>query len=169
MTLITHRNPVTVCSTLKLVACASTRATGSSVKASLQGRSGSKIAGTVPFVPAKDRALIDAGISDSTPGDYGFHTHESGDCSAANASSAKGHFNPVGKFHGQRAEDMPDLIATSSGNANVGVKLAVFERCERPSCFFVRCVVVHANPNDYKFRPAGNSDTRVACGSILLR
>lgn len=32
-----------------------------------------------------------------------------------------------------------------------------------------RSVVIHADPDDYKSQPAGNSGKRVACGVILAR
>jgi Cu-Zn family superoxide dismutase len=32
-----------------------------------------------------------------------------------------------------------------------------------------RSVVVHADPDDYKSQPAGNSGKRIACGVIVAR
>jgi Cu-Zn family superoxide dismutase len=37
---------------------------------------------------------------------------------------------------------------------------------EGPAGILKRSVVIHADPDDYKSQPAGNSGKRVACGVI---
>src|SRR5262245_59034645 len=62
--------------------------------------SGSKVRGTVNFIQDNDKVRVEAIINGLTPGKHGFHIHEKGDCSAPDASSAGGHFNPAGTPHG---------------------------------------------------------------------
>src|SRR6185295_19175337 len=61
--------------------------------------SGSNVRGTVHFHETSKGVHVVAMVSGLTPGKHGFHIHESGVCSAADASSAKGHFNPTGMKH----------------------------------------------------------------------
>ena len=61
---------------------------------------GNSASGTVSFRQDGDSVVVVARISGLTPGAHGFHIHEKGDCSAPDATSAGGHFNPTGKAHG---------------------------------------------------------------------
>ncbi|RLJ65388.1 superoxide dismutase family protein [Sulfurisoma sediminicola] len=159
---------------LLLNACAGTTGGGPAAQATLEPRSGSQVAGSVTFVAHDDKLRVEARVSGLTPGDHGFHIHESGDCSAPDASSAKGHFNPAGKAHGHQgsehhAGDMPNLVADASGNANLVAELSQLSLAEGSSGILGRSVVIHADPDDYRSQPAGNSGKRVACGTIRLR
>jgi Cu-Zn family superoxide dismutase len=155
-----------------LGACAGTTGGGSAAKATLEARSGSSVAGTVSFAPAGDRVRVEARVSGLTPGEHGFHVHESGDCSAPDAMSAKGHFNPAAKPHGhhggaeRHAGDMPNLVADAGGNAVLVAELAQISLTEGANGIVGRSVVIHADPDDYKSQPAGNAGKRVACGTI---
>ncbi|MEY2633757.1 MAG: hypothetical protein RIR00_2411, partial [Pseudomonadota bacterium] len=106
-----------------------------------------------------------------TPGEHGFHIHDSGDCSAADASSAKGHFNPTGKQHGHASGqdhhggDMPNLVANAKGEARASFTLPGLS-LTGANGIVGRSVVIHADPDDYKSQPAGNSGKRIACGTI---
>src|SRR6185436_17140128 len=60
----------------------------------------SKVEGWVTFVPADKGVKVTGTISGLTPGKHGFHIHEFGDCTAPDATSAGGHFNPGGAPHG---------------------------------------------------------------------
>ncbi|MBM3791898.1 MAG: superoxide dismutase family protein, partial [Acidobacteria bacterium] len=65
---------------------------------------GSQVHGIVTFTKEGDRVRVVADIEGLTPGDHGFHIHEYGDCSAADATSAGGHFNPGMHAHGGPAD-----------------------------------------------------------------
>jgi Cu-Zn family superoxide dismutase len=119
-----------------------------------------------------DKLRVQARIAGLTPGEHGFHVHEAGDCSAPDASSAKGHFNPAGKQHGhhgggeRHAGDMPNLVADAAGNATVNGEVTLLSLGNDANGIINRSVVIHADPDDYKSQPAGNSGKRVACGTI---
>src|SRR6187200_3059063 len=61
--------------------------------------SGSSVRGTVNFIEENGKLRVEAALSGLAPGGHGFHIHEKGDCSAPDASSAGGHFNPTGMPH----------------------------------------------------------------------
>jgi Cu-Zn family superoxide dismutase len=155
-----------------LTACAGMEAAGPRADATLEPRSGSTVSGTVSFRTVGQKVRVEASVAGLTPGQHGFHVHEAGDCSAADATSAKGHFNPGGKPHGhhggseRHAGDMPNLAADSSGRATLSAELDMLSLTDGPTGILNRSVVIHADPDDYKSQPAGNSGKRVACGVI---
>jgi len=100
---------------LSLAGCQSAeRGAGQKAAAAMESRSGSMTKGTVNFVWQGQDVLVTANFSGLKPNtEHGFHVHEKGDCSSADAVSAGGHFNPDGKPHGMpgsggnHAGDMP--------------------------------------------------------------
>ena len=164
---------LSVFSSLLLVACATPTA-GPMAATDLQARSGSMVAGKVSFSEAGGRLRVEAQVSGLTPGEHGFHVHEAGDCSAPDASSAKGHFNPMAKAHGHHASmerhggDMPNLVANAAGEARYSAEVEGLT-LNGMTGVVGRSVVIHADPDDYKSQPAGNSGKRIACGVIAAR
>lgn len=156
-----------------LNACA-TPLSGPSASAELLARSGSAVSGNVRFSETTGGVRIEAQIAGLTPGEHGFHVHEAGDCSAADATSAKGHFNPAGKMHGHYGSsehhggDMVNLVANADGVASYKAELSGLS-LNGPTGVIGRSVVIHADPDDYKSQPAGNSGKRIACGVIAAR
>jgi superoxide dismutase, Cu-Zn family len=158
---------------LGLGACAtSDNPDRSFIAASLEARSGSAVAGTVRVTRHRLRIHLRATVSGLDPGsEHGFHLHEKGDCSAPDASSAGGHFNPTGSTHGKHdaaahhAGDLPSLKANSKGVARVDVDLTglVWDGAQGLKG---RAVIVHAKPDDFTTQPSGNAGARVACAVI---
>jgi Cu-Zn family superoxide dismutase len=163
-----------VVAVLSLVACQSMEhGTGQKASANLDSRSGSNVKGTVNFVWQGHDVLVTGNFSGLKPNsEHGFHVHEKGDCSAPDATSAGGHFNPDTKVHGMpgsganHAGDMPNIKADASGNATYSAKLSGFAVNTGSNGIVGRSVVVHRDPDDYKSQPAGNSGPRIACGLI---
>jgi Cu-Zn family superoxide dismutase len=155
-----------------LTACGTLPPAGPGAEATLESRSGSTVSGTVSFFTIGQKIRVDANVAGLTPGTHGFHVHDVGDCSAPDASSAKGHFNPAGNMHGHHdsaehhAGDMPNLIADGAGRATLSAELNMLLLTEGPNGILKRSVVIHADPDDYTSQPAGNSGKRVACGVI---
>jgi len=160
-----------VCVAAALAAMVSTPATPAmgplSARADLGPASGSAASGAI-LVRALPGAGVhlDVKVSGLTPGIHGFHVHEVGDCSAPDASSAKGHFNPTGKPHGSHAGDLPDLTADANGIAVLSVDVPGLTLDDTAMSIMGRAFVVHADPDDHVSQPAGNSGKRVACGVI---
>ncbi|MBI5610063.1 MAG: superoxide dismutase family protein [Deltaproteobacteria bacterium] len=141
--------------------------------AQMQPTAGSKVKGTVKFAEGADgKVTVTAELEGLNPGQqHAFHVHEFGDCSAADGSSAGGHYNPGGHDHGlpdkapkRHAGDLGNLTADKDGkaklaivvdNLTVGKKYAVIGRS----------VIVHAKTDDGG-QPTGNAGGRIACGLI---
>lgn len=137
-----------------------------SAHAALGPASGSQVTGTVAVTGVMGGVRLEVKATGLTPGVHGFHIHEMGDCSAPDASSAKGHFNPGGKPHGSHAGDLPDLTADASGNASLSATVSGLQLDEGPTGILGRAFVIHADPDDHTSQPAGNSGKRIACGVI---
>ncbi|MBN6150656.1 superoxide dismutase family protein [Xanthomonas sp. AmX2] len=181
----------TMASALLLAACSSTPpappappaapapapvSTAQQAQAVLASASGSLVSGKVLLVPAGDGVRI-TGTLGGLPRNraFAFHVHERGDCSAADASSAGGHFNPLGTPHGRaghgphHAGDMDNLNANAEGVAQVDLVLhGVVLGGGAATDIAGRALVVHADPDDYRSQPAGNAGARVACGVIRV-
>lgn len=105
--------------------------------------------------------------------EHGFHIHETGDCSAPDASSAGPHFNPTNQPHGQpdgsthHAGDLFNVKADAQGVAMVDVRSSGLTLGDGAATDIMgRSVVVHAMPDDYFTQPSGASGDRIACGVI---
>lgn len=140
--------------------------------ANLQATEGNTANGTVNFEEADGLVSIHAHITGLTPGKHGFHIHGIGDCSAADGTSAGGHFNPEETEHGSPAAelhhsgDLGNVEADEEGNAHLSIGVDFITLSEGPSSILGRAVIVHAKEDDFG-QPTGNAGPRVACGVIL--
>src|SRR6267378_1176482 len=167
---------LTCLSFASLVALAQTPATKSTASskaiAVLHPTAGNKVNGTVTFTPVADGVQIHAELAGLTPGKHGFHVHEFGDCSAADASSAGAHFNPTDQPHAapdaeaRHVGDMGNVEADASGTAKLDYLDHNMSLAHGQESIIGRSVVVHAKEDDLKSQPAGDSGARVACGVI---
>jgi Cu-Zn family superoxide dismutase len=138
--------------------------------AKLEPKSGSKVTGTVKFTKVGDEVRVVADRENLTPGKHGFHIHEKADCSAPDAASAGGHFNPTHQRHGgpatpeHHAGDLGNIEADASGKAHLDWKGKL--DLSGPNSIIGRSVVVHEKADDLRTDPAGNSGARIACGAI---
>jgi len=163
----------TLVSALIAAGCAGVAPQGPAAQAQLQPTKGHGARGSVQFRQVGDAVEVVASLSGLTPGHHGFHIHDKGDCSAADATSAGGHFNPSGKPHGHpghgqhHAGDMPMLHADAHGNATLTALLPGLSVSGGAASIVGRAVIVHADADDFKTQPTGNSGARVACGVIM--
>ncbi len=182
----TMRLPLIITSTMLLAACSSTppapqapqappaASTAQSARANLASASASIVSGQVRLAPMGDGVHLTGTVGGLAPrSTHGIHVHEKGDCSATDASSAGGHFNPTGSAHGRagtathHAGDMDNLVADGSGVAPVNIHLSgVTLGGGAPNDIAGRALIVHAAADDYTTQPAGNAGARVACGVI---
>ena len=136
----------------------------------LEPKSGSQVTGTVTFSKVGDEIQVVADIQNLKPGQHGFHIHEKGDCSAADAASAGAHFNPTQKHHGgpmtaeHHSGDLGNIQADASGKAHLDWKGKL--SLSGKDSIVGKSVVVHEKEDDLKTDPTGNSGGRIACGTI---
>lgn len=141
--------------------------------ASLQPTKGNKTFGEATFEQVggnKVRVVVFAQNLEPNS-EHGFHIHEAGDCSSGDGMSAKGHFNPLGKPHGQpgpqsHAGDLPMLKAAKNGRARLDAEIEGITVAPGPTSIVGRGLIIHADPDDYKTQPTGNAGARLACGII---
>jgi len=168
-----------------LAACASTApapepkpvaSTAHQAEVNLASASGSLVSGKLVIVPMGDGVHITGDVGGLKPGDTrGFHIHEKGDCSAADATSAGGHFNPDAQAHGRaghgahHAGDTDNIVADAKGVAHIDAHVSgVTLGGGAPNDIAGRAVIVHAAADDYTSQPTGNAGARVACGVIKV-
>ena len=159
-------------SVLLLAGCA-TSDSGPSARATLRPASGSQVNGTVTFTQVgPNRVRVAGEIAGHQAGLKGFHIHEKGDCSAPDAMSAGGHFNPAKMKHGGsptsgHAGDMGNLTFDAYGKATFSMVLeGLSVSKDAPNGVIGRAVVVHMQPDDLKTDPTGDAGGRAACGVI---
>lgn len=157
-------------------ACAShALAADQTASAALKPLGDSKVSGTIEFVQRGDVVEVSASVTGLAPNsERGFHVHEKGDCSAADGSSAGGHFAPRGEPHGPQdaahhAGDMPSLKADADGKATLKFRMDGVTVAPGPYSVAGKGVIVHAAPDDFKTQPTGNSGARVACGVVQAK
>jgi superoxide dismutase, Cu-Zn family len=166
--------PALILGLLCLAGCATTPATpGAVAVAKLKPTAGNNTNGIVTFTQYGDKVAVEGTITGLTPGAHGFHVHENGDCSAPDATSAGSHFNPSSKPHGahsggdRHGGDLGNLQADQHGNVLVKIEVeGLTTAAGKPDSVVGRALIVHADPDDFKTQPTGNSGKRVACAVI---
>jgi Cu-Zn family superoxide dismutase len=114
---------------------------------------------------------VQVSMSGLTPGEHGMHIHESGDCSAPDATSAGEHFSATPSQHGgphdtmRHTGDLGNIVADAQGKVETSFqddRLSL----SGPDSILNRSVIVHAGKDDFTTQPSGGSGARVACGVI---
>ncbi|AKM10231.1 superoxide dismutase family protein [Croceicoccus naphthovorans] len=127
----------------------------------------------VAMVTGTDGALnVKIDVDGLPAGTHGAHIHTTGDCSAADFTSAGGHWNPTEANHGTESE-APNPHAGDTGNIEIdengagtlsntstGTWAGLFDT--DGSAF-----VIHADADDMKSQPSGNAGARIACGVFV--
>lgn len=145
------------------------------VSTQIQAKSGSNVKGWVRFAPdGWGKVEVTAEIHGLSPGSHGFHVHEYGDCSAADGSSAGGHFNPTGVAHGSpeanahHMGDLGNIVADASGVARVQRRFDPL-KLRGSKGILGRAVVIHEKADDLQSQPSGAAGKRVGCGVIAIQ
>lgn len=131
----------------------------------------SGVNGTVYFSAVENGVMVEATINGLEPGNHGFHVHQFGDCTAEDATSAGGHFNPNENQHaGPDAEDrhmgdMGNIMANDDGVATIEYTDSTI-RLEQ---IIGRGIIVHAGEDDLSSQPAGAAGPRMGCGVIGIQ
>ncbi|WP_226372746.1 superoxide dismutase family protein [Allosphingosinicella flava] len=140
------------------------------MRANLLDRDGRQV-GTAAVEQVGDslRVTIDAtGIAN---GAHGAHLHQTGLCTPPGFESAGAHWNPTNHRHGKdnpaglHLGDLPNLITGTDGRGTLEYTIptaSLGALLDRDGA----ALVVHAQPDDYRTDPSGNSGGRIACGIL---
>lgn len=134
------------------------------------------VVGVATFNQATPTRLeIDVTVTNIEPGRHGLHIHEVGRCEAPGFTTAGGHLNPTNRQHGlenpqgPHAGDLPVLVVdpnrsgqlrTTSENLTLSTGTAALFDADGSA------VVIHAQDDDQRTDPTGNSGDRIACGVV---
>ena len=166
------------CCALLLAACATTsEQQGASAVAKLSAKSGSQVRGEIKLTQVGSRVRIAGEVTGLAPGEKGLHIHERGDCSAADAASAGGHFDSHepknwSTRHGgphaadRHSGDLGNIVFDQNGKAVVNMMVGGIAVDQGPIGIIGRALVVHFLADDLKTDPTGDAGARAACGVI---
>jgi Cu-Zn family superoxide dismutase len=142
-----------------------------SATAVLMDQSGTNL-GTLTLADMDGGVHVSGELTGVPNGEHGFHIHETGTCdAAAKFESAGAHFEPGEKKHGTEnpegphAGDLMNVTADDDGKVAVDLHNANVT-LEQLLDTDGAALVLHADPDDYKTDPSGNSGDRFACGVI---
>lgn len=142
------------------------------IEVALQPKSNSKLAGKATFTETPEGVRIVLAVENVKPGDHGTHIHEKGDCSAADGSSAGGHYNPTSHPHALPASSprhLGDLGNITVGKDGTGTLEIVAPGANLkdgdPNSFVGRAIIVHEKKDDGG-QPVGNAGGRIGCAEI---
>lgn len=133
---------------------------------------------TATFTPGKGGVTVHVAARGLPPGKHGIHLHAAGKCEPPDFKTAGGHFNPTGRKHGlhspegAHAGDLPNLAVGRSGKASATFLARGASLGDGQGTLFPpegTALVIHADPDDGKTDPSGNSGARIACGVIERR
>ena len=140
-----------------------------------EAKSNSAVSGNAIFTEKEGKVTMVAKLSGLKPGIHAIHIHEKSDCSAADGSSAGGHWNPTFKKHGKLGEgeshkgDIGNFTADENGNGTITFTTAEWSIGgeDVTKNIIGKGLIVHQGTDDYVSQPAGNAGARVACSAII--
>lgn len=138
----------------------------------VEARSGSSLHGLARFVAVNGGVEVTITLEGAPPGWHAVHIHENGDCSAADASSAGGHFNPGGVDHGSphaavhHAGDLGSMWVKDDGTGYHKVFMPELTIAAGDHSVVGRSIIVHEKIDDLVTQPTGAAGGRIGCGEI---
>ncbi|HEY3172187.1 MAG TPA: superoxide dismutase family protein [Thermoanaerobaculia bacterium] len=150
-----------------------TAAAGPQARATIEPKSGSNVRGWATFTERSTGGVrVEVHIENAPPGVHGLHLHEKGDCSAADASSAGGHFNPGGMPHAgpsdtmRHAGDFGNITIEANGTGHLELVSDLLTVRPGPNSVVGKAIVFHEKVDDLKTQPTGNAGARLGCGVV---
>jgi Cu-Zn family superoxide dismutase len=160
-----------------VISCKSNSSNGvaSKLNVTFEPKSSSNVNGSGIFSEKNGQVTITANFTGLKPGIHAIHIHEKSDCSAADGSSAGGHWNPTFKKHGKLGEgeahkgDIGNFTADEFGNGSITFTTSEWSigGDDTTKDILGKSLIVHQGPDDYISQPSGNSGARVACSAII--
>jgi Cu-Zn family superoxide dismutase len=146
-----------------------------SLNITFESKSNSIVTGTATFKEKNGTVTFVAKISGLKPGIHAIHIHEKSDCTAADGSSAGGHWNPNFKKHGKwgvgdfHKGDIGNFTADENGNGSITLTTTEWSIGgeDETKNILGKGLIVHQGADDFVSQPAGNAGARVACSAII--
>lgn len=146
------------------------------LKFSMEAKNDSGVDGTVTFREEDGTVKMTADLSGLSEGEHAIHIHETADCSAADGSSAGGHWNPTHEQHGKwgaeagyHRGDIGNFTADADGNATVEFSTDMW--ClgcdDEKKNLMGKAVIVHEGADDFTSQPSGAAGSRVSCVGLI--
>jgi len=146
------------------------------VSVSLESKSGSTAVGEAYFSETNGMVIFEAKFSGLKPGTHAIHIHEKADCSAADATSAGGHWNPTHTKHGKWGDaegyhkgDIGNFEVADDGTGRISMETN--EWCigcgDENKDILGKALIVHEGKDDFTTQPTGDAGGRVSCGGII--
>lgn len=137
----------------------------------IKNSSGNAI-GTITLTQADDGVLAKIDVSNLPPGKHGFHVHQS-PITGNDFETAGSHLNPTDSQHGHlnpdgaHLGDFRNLEVAADGTAKTEMKLegASLDKSSTASILGAS-LIIHADADDEKSDPTGNSGGRIAGGNV---
>ncbi len=145
-----------------------------SAEATLKDKDGKQV-GYAVMIETSDGVRIAVTGYRLPPGPHALHIHAVGKCDSPDFETAGAHFNPTAKQHGRmnpagpHAGDLPNLVVAPSGEGGIEITTKAVTLGAGPTSLFGpggTSLVLHAEADDQKTDPTGNSGGRIACGVI---
>jgi Cu-Zn family superoxide dismutase len=139
----------------------------------LKDASGKEV-GRAVFTATPSGALLNLTLTAAQPGVHALHIHAVGRCDPPDFKSAGADFNPDQTKHGimspegPHAGDLPNIHVPADGKLEVEFLNPVVTISQEAALLDTdgTSIVIHANADDYKTDPDGNSGPGIACGVI---
>jgi Cu-Zn family superoxide dismutase len=131
----------------------------------------SDVRGTVVFTKVFSGTKITVNLRGLSPGSHGLCIHEFGDCSAPDASSAGGHFNPTHVPHGgpetllRHVGDLGNVSADGLGRVKEELHDSLLS-LDSKQTVIGRALIVHAQQDNLLSQSDGGAGSSLACGVI---
>lgn len=146
------------------------------ITVNLESKSDSNATGSVVFKQENGEVTMTAVLEGLEPGTHAIHIHEKADCSAADGTSAGGHWNPTFEDHGKWGDsngyhrgDIGNFDADDNGNGTI--TMTTDQWCigcdDDKKNIIGKGIIVHQGEDDFTSQPSGDAGARVSCGGII--